>query len=100
MDLGIAIKTLRLKMEMTQGQLAEKCGVSIQAVSSWETGRSWPPKGAAERVCEALGVPTSYLMLAALEEEDIPEEKRVLYKALLEPLRNELLEKPETKNPS
>lgn len=81
---------------MTQRQLAEACGTSMNAVSSWETGRAWPPKGTAERVCEALGVPTSYLILASIEKEDIPEEKRVLYKALLEPLRNELLEKPET----
>ena len=44
---------------------------------------------------EALGVPTSYLMLAAIEIVDIPEEKRVLYRALLEPLRNELLERQE-----
>ena len=91
MDLGIAIKTLRLKQGMTQGQLAERCGTSTNAVSLWETGRSWPPKGAAERVCEALGVPTSYLFLAGIEEGDVPEEKRVLYRALLEPLRNELL---------
>lgn len=97
MDIGIAIKTLRLKIGMTQRQLAEKCGMNDQTVSDWETGRAWPPKGAAEKVCEALGVPTSYLMLASIEKEDIPEEKRVLYKALLEPLRNELLEKPETK---
>lgn len=96
MDLGHAIKTLRMKMEMTQAQLAERCGTSKNAISSWETGRAWPPKGTAERVCEALGVPTSYLILASIEKEDIPEEKRVLYKALLEPLRNELLEKPET----
>lgn len=96
MDMGIAIKTLRVRMGMTQRQLAEKCGTSKNAVSSWETGRAWPPKGTVERVCEALGVPTSYLILASIEKEDIPEEKRVLYKALLKPLRNELLEKPET----
>lgn len=96
MDIGIAIKTLRVRMGMTQRQLAEKCGTSMNVVSSWETGRRWPTKGTAERVCEALGVPTSYLILASIEKEDIPEEKRVLYKALLEPLRNELLEKPET----
>lgn len=97
MDLGIAIKTLRLGQGMTQTQLAERCGTSTNAVSDWETGKSWPPKGVSERVCEALGVPTSYLMLASIEEDDIPEEKRVLYRALLEPLRNELLKGEEVK---
>lgn len=97
MDIGIAIRTLRLKMGMTQRQLAEKCGMNDQTVSDWETGKAWPSKGSAERVCEALGVPTSYLMLASVEEEDVPEERRMLYKALLEPLRHELLKKPETR---
>ena len=95
MDLGQAIKTLRQNQGLSQAQLADRCGVTVNAVSSWETGKAWPPKGTAEKICEALGVPTSYLMLAAIEIEDIPEEKRVLYRALLEPLRNELLERQE-----
>ena len=95
MDLGQAIKTLRQSQGLSQAQLADRCGVTVNAVSSWETGKAWPPKGTAEKICEALGVPTSYLMLAAIEIVDIPEEKRVLYRALLEPLRNELLERQE-----
>lgn len=95
MDIGQAIKTLRQKQGVTQGQLAERCAVSANAVCSWETGKAFPPKGTMERVCRALGVPTSYLMLSAIEESDIPEEKRVLYKALIEPLKNELLEAKE-----
>ena len=92
MDLGLAIKTLRISQKTTQKELAEKCGVAVSAVSVWETGKSWPPKGASERVCKALGVPTSYLLLASIAKEDLPEEKRVLYKALIEPLKEELLE--------
>ena len=95
MDLGQAIRILRVRQGLTQGQLAEKCGMSVQTVSDWETGKKWPPKGSSERVCEALGVPTSYLMISSIEENDIPEEKRVLYHTLIEPLRNELLDKPE-----
>ena len=96
MDIGIAIKTLRTKMNMTQGQLAERCCVSTNAVSSWETGKSFPPKDTLERICRALEVPTSYLLLASIAEEDVPEEKRVICRALLNPLINELLEKPKT----
>ena len=95
MDLGQAIKTLRQKQGLTQAQLADRCGMNAQTVSDWETGKKWPPKGTSERVCEALGVPTSFLLMASIEESDIPEEKRVLYRALLEPLRNELLENGE-----
>lgn len=95
MNIGQAIKTLRLKNNLTQTQLAEKCGMSTNAVSMLENGKTFPPKPTIERMCEVFGIPQSYLLVSSIEEEDFPEEKRVLYRALLEPLRNELLEKPE-----
>jgi transcriptional regulator with XRE-family HTH domain len=95
MDLGQAIKTLRMKQGMTQKQLADKCAMSTNAICSLETGKAYPPKGTIMRLCRALEVPTSYLLVASIEETDIPEEKRVLYRVLLEPLRNELLETKE-----
>lgn len=95
MDIGIAIKSLRLKQGMTQGQLAERCGMSDQGISNLETGKAYPPKSTVEKLCQVFGVPTSYLLMASIEEEDFPEEKRVLYRALLEPLRNELLDNKE-----
>lgn len=80
---------------MTQTQLAERCGMSTTAVCSLETGKAYPPKATVERLCEAFGLPTAYFLMATVEENDFPEDKRVLYRALLEPLRNELLEKSE-----
>lgn len=96
MDLGQAIKILRTKQGMTQAQLAEKCGMSTNAICSLETGKAYPPKATVDRLCQAFDIPESFLLMASIEEEDIPEEKRVLYRALLEPLRNELLEKKES----
>ena len=95
MDVGQAIKTLRVKQGMTQAQLAERCDMSINGVCMLETGKRFPPKNTVEKLCQAFGIPQSYLMLATIEESDIPEEKRVLYRALVEPLRDELLEKAE-----
>ena len=82
-----------MKQGMTQVQLAAKCSMSTNAISSLETGKAYPPKSTVEKLCAAFGIPQSYLLLASIEEGDVPEEKRVLYRALLEPLRNELLEK-------
>ncbi len=93
MNIGQAIRLLRQKQEMTQSELAERIGMTVNAVSSWELGKSFPPKESIKRICNAFQVPESYLMLSTVEETDIPEDKRVLYRALLEPLRNELLEK-------
>ena len=93
MDIGQAIKELRVRQGLTQGQLAERCGMSTTSVSELETGKTMPPKATIEKLCRAFGIPVSYMLMAAIEEQDIPEEKRVLYRALLEPLRNELLDK-------
>lgn len=41
-DIGAKIKTLRLSNSMTQEQLAQKLGVSAQAVSKWESGTNMP----------------------------------------------------------
>lgn len=91
MDFGQAIKTLRIKQQMTQAELAEKVGMSTNAVSQIELGKTIPPKATIERLADAFAIPVSYILMATIEEQDIPEEKRVLYRALLEPLRNELL---------
>ena len=94
MDIGQAIKQLREKHgRMPQSELAQKCGVSVNTVSSWETGKAYPPKSSIELLCQAFGMSLAQFQLEAIEETDFPEEKRVLYRAMLEPLRNELSEK-------
>jgi len=94
MDLGQAIKTLRVKQGLTQTQLAELCDMSTNSICSLETGKAYPPIATVRRLCDAFGVPQSYLLMTSIEEGDIPEEKRVLYK-FLETLRNELIESKE-----
>lgn len=94
MDIGQAIRMLREKHgRMPQSELAQKCGVSVNTVSSWETGKAYPPKSSIELLCQAFGLSLAQFQLQAIEESDFPEEKRVLYRAMLEPLRNELSEK-------
>lgn len=93
MDIGQAIKILRRKRNMTQGDLASRIGMSVNAVSSWELGKSNPPKDSIKLICDAFHVPVSYLMLSTVEEKDFPENKRLLYRVLLESLKNELLGK-------
>ena len=39
-NIGAKIKAMRLVASMTQEQLANKLGVSAQAVSKWESGVS------------------------------------------------------------
>ena len=93
MDVGEAIKRLRAKRNMTQAQLGDRCGMSTNAICSLETGKAYPPKSTVERLCEVFGISPALFQLSAIEESDFPEEKRVLYRAMLEPMRDELLDK-------
>ena len=91
MDVGLAIKTLRLKHNLTQAQLAERCHMCTNAVSALEIGKTFPPRSTVERICKALCVPIAYFLMASIEECDFPENKKILDRTQLDPLRQELL---------
>lgn len=91
MELGNAIRVLRKKKNVSQKKLAEMCDISANALCNIESGKSFPGKETINKICEALQIPESYLLLFSLSEEDIPEEKRILYRTLCEPLKNELM---------
>lgn len=42
MDLGSRIKTEREKLNLSQDELAQRMDISRQAISKWETGKSYP----------------------------------------------------------
>lgn len=93
MDIGKAIKTLRLKRGYSQKQLASLVNKSETAISLIETGKSIPQTKRIKEICSALGVEPTYLLLFALKKEDIPNDKRVLFDTLLVPLRDALTDR-------
>ncbi len=54
--IGSNIRALRLKSKFTQEQLAEKLGVTFQAVSKWETNANTPDISLLPGIARALGV--------------------------------------------
>jgi addiction module HigA family antidote len=54
---GMVLNGFRLKMEMTQNELAEKLGISQNRVSDMETGKRPISKRMAERLSELFNVP-------------------------------------------
>lgn len=92
MNFGQAIRNLRLKQDMTQAELAERTGVSVNAVSAWELGKTFPPMGSIKRICAAFGVSEAYLSLSAVEVDILPEDLRGMWSAWLDTLRKPLLE--------
>ncbi|MCM1333771.1 MAG: helix-turn-helix domain-containing protein [Bacteroides sp.] len=56
MNIGSNIKYLRQKNNLTQEALAERLGVSYQAVSKWETGVNTPDISLLPPIAECFGV--------------------------------------------
>ena len=78
MILADKIIDLRKKNGWSQEELAEKLGVSRQAVSKWEGAQSVPDMARVLQMSELFGVSTDYLLKDNLEKtepaEDVPSE--------------------------
>ena len=61
---------LRKSRNLTQEQLAEKLGVSRQAVSRWEAGDSTPDMINLLGLCDLFGVSADYLIHDNYESDD------------------------------
>ncbi len=62
MTIGERIKALRLEKGMTQDALAERLGVSAQAVSKWERGITYPDITLIRRLTEIFGITSDELL--------------------------------------
>lgn len=91
MDIGSSIKVLRKQKKMTQKDLAAKCDLTPTALCNLEKGVSFPKKDTIEKLCAGLGIPESYLLLFSLTEDDVPADKRTLYRLLCKPFQEELI---------
>ncbi len=69
-NIGIRIKELRKKKDMTQEKLAEYLNVSFQAVSKWETGVASPDLSMIVPLARLLGVSTDELLGVSEENFD------------------------------
>ena len=55
-EFGRRLVELRRKANLRQKDLADRCSVSVQAVSKWENGKSYPDMMIIDEVAAALGV--------------------------------------------
>lgn len=82
MNIGTSIKKIRKQKGLDQSFFADKVGISITSLSLIETNKSVPKKSTYNKMLEVLDVPNSYVLFLALEIEDIPEDKKVMFKVL------------------
>ncbi len=74
---GKFIAKLRKEKNMTQEGLAEKMGVSINAVSKWERGLSFPDVSLYKKICKELGISIEELINGEKDNSDEAKEKAI-----------------------
>lgn len=82
MNLGKAIYEIRKLKNITQKDLADRCGLSIPALSCIERGKSNPSFKTVGTIAEGLGVSEGHLILMSLEDKDIKKEKLPFFQML------------------
>ena len=60
--IGKLIENLRKKNNLTQNELANKLGVTYQAVSKWETGKNIPDIGTLKEISNLFNVDINDLL--------------------------------------
>ena len=61
-DFGNTLKTLRVKKNMTQAQLAQKLGLTKSVTSAYETGLRLPSYDVLIHISKIFNVSTDYLL--------------------------------------
>lgn len=62
-DFKISMAAARVNANMTQGELAEKMGVSIVTILKWEKGTTAPTILQFKKFCEICGAPEDIIFL-------------------------------------
>ena len=76
--IGKFICSLRKEKQLTQEQLAEKLGVSINAVSKWERGLSFPDVSLYKDLCKELDINIEELINGEKNKSSTAKEKAIL----------------------
>lgn len=88
------IRERRRELDITIKQLAETVGVSVGAISHYETGRRAPDPDMLSRIANALGVSVDYILgrddaMPSQKQENPPADMRAEAKQLLESMTDE-----------
>ena len=86
MNIGGAIRNIRVQKGITQKSLAELAEVQQNTMSQIELGNSFPQKSTLGKICKALEISSAYLLFLSISEEDVPKDKRETFKYLKIPL--------------
>lgn len=92
MNIGNGIKNIRKIRGISQGELAERCNLSQASLSLIENGVKRPSAKNLKKICDELNVPEALIQLYTLDESDVPDSKKEVYR-LFFPTIKEMMEK-------
>ena len=82
MNIGNAIKQVRTYFGLSQIELSSKTGISQTSISQIESGAKNPSKRSINAICKALEIPEAILYVLGMEDLDVPETRKGIYKQL------------------
>lgn len=91
MNIGKAIKEIRKGQKLSQSNVASRANITQATLSQIENGKR-PGIETLKSLSNALNVPESLIYINALEKEDVPPEKQLLYDNLFPIIRKMVLE--------
>lgn len=95
MSVGERITALRTASSLSQNQLADRMGVSRQAVSKWENDLSCPDPLRLIQLADALNTDVEYLATGKHSEIKVPSEPVIIRQVVEKPVYIEkVVEKP------
>lgn len=63
MDIHISLESARVNAKLTQGELAEKLGVSKTTVWNWENGNGEPSLSQLRIISDLSGIPMDFIFV-------------------------------------
>ena len=82
MNLGNAVKELRKKRGLTQGDFCKQIGITQSYLSQVENGNKEPSVDVIKKIAVALSTPVPVLFWFTLTEDDVDESKVEVFKLL------------------
>jgi len=79
MDLGIIIKNIRKQKGIKQNAFAEQCDLSQTYLSQIENNQKEPNISTLKKISSKLEIPLPILFFLAIDENDIPESKKLVF---------------------
>ncbi len=82
MNIGKVIKSVRIDKNIKQKELSELCNISVTYLSQIENNKKDPALSTLEGISKNLRIPLPIIFFMALEDNDIPPNKKEFFKYL------------------